>query len=321
MRPLARFPPAWARRVGLSFPRFRRRHEIRSTSDVRLRSFAREHFLQLDKTRIVIRERNYLDLMDLGLRVLRAHAGPLLITSLLGAAPMIAMNVWLLSSFAEELVYSQGEDWFGNAMGYTILTSFLIIWQMPMASALTTLYLGHAVFQERPSARQIAREFFRALPQLILCQVILRGMLIPWVVTWFVLFCVWPYLNEIILLEKNPLRSRGPTGLSTFGRSSLLHSANSGELFGRWFMAGIGGFFWVLALWLTAWYFRGHLAGRWAFDWSVYTIYLQLVIWFVLSYFTVVRFLSYLDLRIKSEGWEVELRLRAEAAKLARQWN
>jgi hypothetical protein len=276
--------------------------------------------LQLDKTRLVIRERNYLDLMDLGLRLMRAHAGPLLATSLIGAAPMIVVNVWLLSSVADELVDSTASDWGGIAFGFAILTTFLIIWQMPMASALTTLYLGHAVFQDRPSARQIGREFWQALPQLILCQVILRGMLIPWMVTWFVLFSVWPYLNEIILLEKNPLRGRGPTGLTTFGRSSLLHSANSGELFGRWFMAGIGGFFWVLALWMTVWYFRGHLTGQWAFDWALYTIYLQLVIWFVLSYFAVVRFLSYLDLRIKSEGWEVELRLRAEAAKLARQW-
>jgi hypothetical protein len=34
---------------------------------------------------------------------------------------------------------------------------------------------------------------------------------------------------------------------------------------------------------------------------------------------SVVRFLSYLDLRIRHEGWEVELRMRAEGAQLVRQ--
>jgi hypothetical protein len=51
---------------------------------------------------------------------------------------------------------------------------------------------------------------------------------------------------------------------------------------------------------------------------SLYSIYLQLVIWSVFSFFTVVRFLSYLDLRIRTEGWEVELAMRAEADRLTR---
>ena len=40
----------------------------------------------------------------------------------------------------------------------------------------------------------------------------------------------------------------------------------------------------------------------------------------VASYLTVVRFFSYLDLRIRREGWEVELVMRAERAQLARHW-
>jgi hypothetical protein len=41
-----------------------------------------------------------------------------------------------------------------------------------------------------------------------------------------------------------------------------------------------------------------------------------LSLWLVVLYFTIVRFLSYLDLRIRQEGWEVELLMRAESAKL-----
>ena len=42
-----------------------------------------------------------------------------------------------------------------------------------------------------------------------------------------------------------------------------------------------------------------------------------LALWIVVMFMTVLRFLCYLDLRIRQEGWEVELLLRAEAAKLA----
>ena len=51
----------------------------------------------------------------------------------------------------------------------------------------------------------------------------------------------------------------------------------------------------------------------------MYSIYLPLATWLVLGYLAVVRFLSYLDLRIRGEGWEVELQMRAEASRLARQ--
>ena len=46
---------------------------------------------------------------------------------------------------------------------------------------------------------------------------------------------------------------------------------------------------------------------------------LPLAAWVVVGYFAVVRFLAYLDRRIRCEGWEVELLMRAEAARLTRQ--
>ena len=42
-----------------------------------------------------------------------------------------------------------------------------------------------------------------------------------------------------------------------------------------------------------------------------------LALWLVVAYFSVVRFLSYLDIRIRREGWEVELVMRAENQRLA----
>jgi hypothetical protein len=48
----------------------------------------------------------------------------------------------------------------------------------------------------------------------------------------------------------------------------------------------------------------------------MYTVALPAAEWLVLGYFAVVRYLGYLDLRIRREGWEVELLLRAERARL-----
>ena len=56
-------------------------------------------------------------------------------------------------------------------------------------------------------------------------------------------------------------------------------------------------------------------------DWDnpVFTFWFQLSLWVVAGYFTVVRFLCYLDRRIRREGWEVELLMRAEGERLSRQ--
>ena len=270
--------------------------------------------VQFDKTHIAIRERSFLELLDLALRVVQAHFGPLCLTLAVGALPFALLNHWLLAGWLHEGLDSNYAE--KGVFTYLYLLALLVIWEMPLAAAPTTLYLGLALFHEKPSARQIAGDLLRSSPQLFLCQVILRGLCIPLVITWFVLFAVWPYLNEIILLERNPLRRNNKVLLSTFGRNSNLHSSNGGELFGRWVISTAIGAVWIGALWCSTWYLRGELTGNWSFDRPMYTVYLQLAIWPVLGYFTVVRYLSYLDFRIKSEGWEVELRMRAEAARL-----
>jgi hypothetical protein len=48
----------------------------------------------------------------------------------------------------------------------------------------------------------------------------------------------------------------------------------------------------------------------------------QLPIWLVVAFFAIVRFLAYIDQRIRLEGWEIELRLRevGEALEESRRW-
>jgi hypothetical protein len=82
--------------------------------------------------------------------------------------------------------------------------------------------------------------------------------------------------------------------------------------------AGLLGLLLVTAVFLSQDYLVLMLAG---FDpvGNAWLIELQAAFWLVTVYFTVARFLSYLDVRIRNEGWEVELLLRAERARLTRQ--
>lgn len=270
--------------------------------------------MQLDKTRIAIRERSYLDLLDLALRVARGHAGAIVLTTAVGALPMIALNYWL---FRDSVVESVDIE-LPPSM-YLLLLPLLVVMQMPMATSLTTLYLGQALFVARPSTGQLLRDLGRSLPQLILFQVVLRALLVPLVVPLFLLFTVWPYLNEIILLERNPLRARRQAVPTTFGRSFSLHSRNSAELFVRWLASLFFGGLLIASLWFTLGILAQVIASQPMWNATFYLIHLQLAVWTVVGFFTVVRFLSYLDLRIRSEGWEVELQMRAEGARIARQ--
>jgi hypothetical protein len=91
-------------------------------------------------------------------------------------------------------------------------------------------------------------------------------------------------------------------------------------LFGRWMVSVACGVCMAMALFGAAWGIISKLAGHWISDEVAYLLLWPIAIWIVLGYFAVVRFLCYLDLRIRHEGWEVELLMRAEAARMGRQF-
>ncbi|HUY91665.1 MAG TPA: hypothetical protein VMV10_23185 [Pirellulales bacterium] len=270
--------------------------------------------MQLDKTRIAIRERSFPDILDLSLHVIRRHAAPLAVAFVAGAVPFAALNQWLLADFLQDFdIDNAPSGWYF----YWLLV--LIVWEAPLAAAPITLYLGQALFSEQPSAARLGKELWASLPQLIFFQVVIRALLSVFFLFWPVIYWGWPYLNEIILLERNPWRKRGLYGTSTATRSNNMHNRNRGELFSRWMGSLLIGAAIIAAIWAASWYLRLQLAYKLNFDQPMYTIYLPAALWLSLGYFAVVRFLSYLDLRIRTEGWEVELIMRAEGARLTRQ--
>lgn len=269
--------------------------------------------MQLDHNRIVIRERGLLDLLDLALFVVRAFAGPLMVALVAGVLPAMLLNAWLLADFAEPDIDMP------FPMAYMWWMLILVIWETPVVTSLATLYLGESVFTERPRAGSIVRLFVRSLPQLFMFQVVLRGIMMPLVFTWFVPFAVWPYLNEVILLERNHFWRRRPGQMTTFRRTKALHGGSVGDSFGRWLATAAFGVMLFVALWISIQILVGMLLSEWEWGGLTYTLYYPLALWIVVGYFTVVRFLGYLDLRIRREGWEVELMMRAEGERLSRQ--
>jgi len=269
--------------------------------------------VQLDQHRIAIRQRNHLDVMDLALRVIREYAWPLGLAFAAGVVPAMCLNAWLLSDYAP-VGFTEAEF-----LSYMWLMLLLVVWEMPLVTAPVTLYLGQALFTERPKPGEIARELGGSLPQMLWYQVILRAFLVPLVVTWFFPFASWPYLSEVILLERNPMWASDPGQMTTARRRQALHGGYFAELFARWLASAAIGMMLFLSCWLSIWLAGGMLLNDWEWTGATFTVCFPLALWTVVGYFAVVRFLGYLDLRIRREGWEVELMLRAERGRLMRQ--
>ena len=149
--------------------------------------------MQLDKTNIVIRERGWLDILDLALGMFRTHGRPVLVALLAGAIPMALLNYWLLVWAFETNLLDEEPGW------YYFWQVVLGLIEIPFATAPLTLYLGQLLFVARPDPKLIAQNFYRSLPQLLIYQGLLQ----------FISIFAAPFLNEIILLERNPLRRAG----------------------------------------------------------------------------------------------------------------
>jgi hypothetical protein len=298
--------------------------------------------VQLDNTSIAIRERGLFDTCDLALHVLRRHIGPLLITFFAGAIPLMLLNHallgWILDVEYRDMWFYTEET--GAIFRFLWDMTLIVVIEAPLASVFATKYLGQAVFQEHPSLSEVFLDVLKMLPRIAWCQLLARGVLAAWLLLLTLdrygdfhvgiellllgglaayaslLRAFRPFNNEIVLLERNPLRSDDPTVMTVGRRSWQLHGPSSADLFGRWLGTAI------VAVLLTAAVMGAFifLSGVFLHDWKPGPLMISygfpLSMWIVAGYLTVVRFLSYLDLRIRHEGWEVELRMRAEAARL-----
>jgi hypothetical protein len=294
--------------------------------------------MQLDRTRIAIHERGVLDTMDLALRLVRVYAWPLFVLLLLGAMPFVVLNQILIGWM---LQWDAGEAYLEEALQvwrYIWVMIVLVVIEAPLVTSFITSFLGQVVFLERPRLRELVGDVWKAGGPLIWCHLIGRGVLPAlllvavidrdspfsgaelWLILLLIAVCLRrglrPFINEIVLLERSPLRSEDPTAITISKRSVMLHGPSGGDLLIRWFVSAMFnfvafGFLLGTLVCLQGIFLDDWTPGRWFFQ-----IGPALSLWLIAGYTAVVRFLTYLDLRIRQEGWEVELRLRAEASRL-----
>jgi hypothetical protein len=256
--------------------------------------------MSYDRTLIEIRERSFLDLLDLAILVIRNRPVSLGLAALAGIAPWAVLNLWLLS----------------NPSFPSALWPVLLLLETPWATAPLTLVLGDLMFGIRPRPRRVCSALLTSLPALLLAHVLVRGMLLLLVVTYPLMPAQYAFVDEVILLERDSALLERGSLFQVLRRARVLSSGSEGELFLRWLGQIMLGLIFALCFWMSAQTVSRALAGE-ELTWyrpgmsDLAGLYFQVGVWIAIAYFGVFRFLSYIDRRIRLEGWALELRLKA----------
>jgi hypothetical protein len=251
-----------------------------------------------DRTLIQIRERSFFDLFDLALLLVRSRPLTLGVTALCGVAPCAALNLWLF--------------WDGSVS--RAFWPALLFLEAPWATAPLTVVLGDLMFGMPLGAVKVTRRLLAAFPSLLLTQLLMRGILVVSVVGWPLLISSCAFLNEVILLERM-------RGFRAVGRVRTLARGFEGDLFLRFLAQVALGLIFALCFAAGARTITTTLVGD-ELTWyrpgvsDLGGLLFPAAVWLAIAFFGVVRFLWYLDRRIRLEGWELELRLKAAGAAL-----
>lgn len=255
--------------------------------------------MAIERTLVLIRERPLMDLLDLALVVVRRRPATLGLAALAGIAPFAAFNAWLFAA-AWDL-----------APGVPL---FLWWFEAPLATAPLTLVLGGIMFGRRPTPAKVAAGVFKAAFPLLMIHGLLRFIPAFWAPPRLA------FANEVVLLE----RARW---WKIWRRGGDLASGRAGELFGMGVLQIVITFAFAMLSYIgSSVIVQAVLAEKLTWDSPGSSAYsglrFQAPIWLAAAFFAVARFLTYIDQRIRLEGWEVELRLRAvgEAMEEARRW-
>jgi hypothetical protein len=273
--------------------------------------------MNLDDLNIAVRERTLGELFDLAAQVIRRHVRALAVLALIGALPWMVVDLIVMAMMPKN-------SWHGLAWLVALMVA-----QAPLATAPITAYLGEAMFSDGPKVRQ-ALATFRSRFGTLLILAILRGSIaaipvmlfsnvgdgMPGLFLLFVLMFYPIHVLEVLLLERQPLRA-------TLRRSNLLMSAWRAEAVTHLLVAAIaivGGVLMstVAVTEIANLLFWGSVSYDEWWEWyhPASSVLPTLLPWPIFAYLAVVRFLSYIDLRTRREGWEIELDLRRAGRRL-----
>ena len=250
--------------------------------------------MAIDRTLVLIRERSLVDILDLALIVIRDRPWTLGLAAALGIVPFAVLNAWLFQMIEEP-------------SGFIFCTSWIL--EAPLATAPLTLVLGGLMFGHPFRLVATLRTLIGRSVSIILADGVIR---------FFLCFLIPSHLafsNEMILLERT-------RWWKLFQRGGNLCGHRGGELFALALLQLVVIIGFALTFYIgsgraidavigseSSWHLPDgpESLAHWRF---------QLPIWLGVAYFAVVRFLVYIDQRIRLEGWEVELRLRAVAESM-----
>jgi len=269
--------------------------------------------MRLDRVQVAVRPRGVLECLDLALLVCGRRPLGVAVAAVLGAVPMILLN---------RLAFAGTE----NA---DVLPTFVLLTalELPWAAAPLTMFLGQAVFSGRFTAaswRECLGAAVASLGPMLLYQTLARGLAFVTCIGAVVWVPAAYYLGPVILLERG--RVAGMPGrclaLARCGLDKILILLvidalllGGGWILGARFLESF------TALW------RGDAIGdvlRAAFDpfaedgdaaisavQALVSWPSQIAFWAAAAVVTVYRFFTYLDTRIRHEGWDIELEFRA----------
>lgn len=289
--------------------------------------------MKFDKTFIAIRERGILEIFDLSLHVVKDHFNQIFWLLVIGAAPWIAIDLYFVHWMTIDYDTPQLYGW---------VMALLVISQAQVGTTFVTHYLGQAMFVGRPGIWETVRNVLKTplffiwlhgglrtvIPTLLFASILTQDnpdnillastFLIPFsVFIGVIVRAVRPYVSEILLLEKTPIRKKEDGQINFGRRSSSLHGAAGADLFGRFITSSILAFPVFVSFYSSFVVVDQVLNIRANSEFSYIPYYFVLALWLVAGLMSVIRFLSYIDLRIRQEGWAVELRMRAEGSRLA----
>lgn len=259
-----------------------------------------------DRALILVRERSVLDILDLALEVIRTRPGPIAASALVGIAPCAIVDYWVSTLDPEAPAI-----WW-----------LLLLIQAPWSTAVLTVVLGDLMFARKRRAREVVKTLARAIGPLLFYQFFLRTLLLA---TWLFGILIplqLSFLNTVILLEPRHKERKQRRSFQAIRRSSTLSGDRGADLFALWIsQIAFGALFLVCfriavgSLWNLI--LRGTLTtGIPDFDDEAVTMdflsgpITQIGAWILVAFYGVTQFLTYIDQRIRLEGWAVELSLR-----------
>lgn len=296
--------------------------------------------MQLDRTHIAIRVRTLSEIGDLSLVMIRHYPRAFFQAFFVGAAVWIIADLLLLGWLPLQPVAADAIDGALTAdrWRYVIWMVTLVFLQAPIAGALATYMLGQSIFEQQISlgkaiaeVRPVGWQLIQVLGvgRLAIPAMMLAGwrwntetnvffdFLVPFV---FLLIAALirsnrPFVGEMILLERCPRRSNQAGVVTLRRRSKALHTPMASELGGRFLIVALTLVVLAACLFYALIWARGIALGDWASDAFTLLVFFPLALWLIASLSVVVKLLGYLDARIRLEGWEVELAIRAEAIR------